>query len=254
MKVNIKDILTNKAIWLNVAVAILLYFSFKYDYNVGILFGSQFDKPIPYFTIFLLISLILLSVLHELSHWLSAKIQGMKNKMIGFAVFMFFVNPDMRGFKKYKKAIVGFDGSFFGLALPFIFLAFLYRFNLISPELFIFIYVVGFINAIFEVMNLLPFFVGDDGYAIASFYIKDKKKLSIFSYSFAGIFMASLVVFLNMPILAIAYFLIPPIIMWNLLVKFDILNLLIRKYNRGFHKAYSKIYKWKIPIGIYYHF
>jgi len=191
-----KRTLLNLGIFL-ISLAIIFYFivfdfkSFLYQLNG---FGNIFQIIRVngiFLIIFSLLALYSFGIIHELSHWLSSKLAGYKNRAIGLfglGIGGLFVDPNLPPTDKLNFALMASYGSILPLALGILTYLIVYHFtfwilafgNLIHPITFWFqFYLVNFIliGIILGLFNLFPVIIGTDGYQIIKTNFNNKKAI-----------------------------------------------------------------------------
>jgi len=196
-KMNKRTIL-NLSVFL-LSLVIIFYFlifdfkSFLYQLNN---FGNIFQIIRVNGLFLIAISLLTIysfGAIHELSHWLSTKLAGYKNRAIGLfglGIGGLFVDPTLQPNDKLNFILMASYGSIFPLALGILAYLIVYHFTfwmlvfdkLINPFSFwLQFYLVNFIliGIILGLFNLFPVIKGTDGYQVIK--IKFKSKKAIFS-------------------------------------------------------------------------
>jgi len=214
-----KRTILNLSVFL-ISLAIIFYFvmfdfnSFLYQING---FGTDF-RIIGISGIFLiafsLFVIYSLGVIHELSHWLSTKFAGYKNRSIGLfglGIGGLFVDPSLTKEDKINFSLMASYGSVFPIALGI--LAYLIAFHftfwmivfnkLINPVAFwLQFYLVNFIliGIVLGLFNLFPVIKGTDGYQIVKMKFSSKKSiLSIMIISsFIVMYLSSFIIPMNL--------------------------------------------------------
>ncbi|MEM5784803.1 MAG: hypothetical protein QXF15_03645 [Candidatus Aenigmatarchaeota archaeon] len=172
-------------------------FFFIYDLmNLNIVLYNYINPLI--FMIIFIPSIILISFIHELNHWLSAKTFGYKNNQIGISPIMFFVNIEKRLDKDKAASII------VSLAGPLLTIAEISILTALVFKIFPLIYIVFITGVFLNIFNALPVFQGLDGYEALLIAIKSNKnkkqlaklrqKLSVlFSTIFVSIFLSFII-------------------------------------------------------------
>jgi len=227
-----KRTLLNLSVFL-VSLAIIFYF-FIFNFNMFLnqIVASTYSlKTIGFSALLVFIFIIglmyIFGVIHELSHWLSSKLAGYKNRAIGLfglGIGGLFVDPTLPKEDKINFVLMSSYGSIFPLAIGVLLYFISFHFTsiitgsgiVLTPFTFwlqifsVFFIYIGIILALF---NILPIIKGNDAYQIVKIKFKDNKStfaiMSIFTL--IGIYLTSFIYVLNF--ITISLFLISLIFM-----------------------------------------
>jgi len=177
-------------------------------------------------------------VIHELSHWLSAKIAGYKNKAIGLfglGIGGLFVDPNLPPTDKFNFVLMASYGSVFPLAIGILLYFIAFHFALmtkiinnsvviLTPFTFwlqIFSVLFIFIGLILAMFNILPIINGNDAYQIVKTKFKNNKSSFAFMsiFSIVAIYLTSFIYALNF--ITISLFVISLIFMNGIMLILD---------------------------------
>lgn len=222
---------------------------FYYEDIVNYLFSTTFD-------IIFVILFIFIALIHELNHWLSSYSFGIKNKYLGLSPIYWFVSPNFRNNKKYKKSIIILAGACYTIFESIILIAvIIFAFRTFFPLVFLsfaydyfpIFFEIIYITIIMNLVNLLPIFKDDDGYMVVKQYISSK-------YINKMMIVVSLILYaLIFIVLSVTLSSIFVVIM------IGILSIVFYKYGKkilGFKlnskPGWHKLKLFKITIGYYY--
>jgi len=192
----------NKRTMLNLSVflisLVIIFYFFIFDFKSFIYQMNSFGNIFQiirvneiFLIVFSLLSIYSFGAIHELSHWLSAKLAGYKNRAIGLfglGIGGLFVDPTLQPSDKLNFVLMASYGSIFPLALGILIYLIVYHFtfwilafgNLIHPIVFwLQFYLVNFIliGIILGLFNLFPVIKGTDGYQIVKTKFNSKKSI-----------------------------------------------------------------------------